>query len=82
MNPFTAEEIREAQTLDPGERACVCGAAVRIRTHGGGEPQGRLCERCRTREAKRRLYAQRRQQGLTARGTPKVVPVGRYGSEQ
>lgn len=82
MNPFTAEEIREAQALEPGERACGCGAVITVRTHGGGAPQGDRCVRCRKREEKRRLYAQRQREGLTARGMLKAVPMGRNGSER
>jgi hypothetical protein len=70
MNPFTPEEMREAQLLGHGERTCACGAVITVRTHGGGEPQSSRCLRCRKREEKRRLYAQRKQHGLTARGQP------------
>lgn len=82
MNPFTAEEIQEAQALEPGERACVCGVVITVRTHGGGAPQSDRCVRCRKREEKRRLYASRHEHGLTARGMPKAVPMGRHGSER
>jgi hypothetical protein len=70
MNPFTPEEILATQVVGPGERRCACGAVFRVRTHGGGAPQGRLCERCRKRAEKRRLYAQRLAGGLNARGRP------------
>lgn len=70
MNPFTPEEIREAQALASGERRCRCGGVFPIRTHPGGARQGDLCVRCRKREEKRRLYAERLRGGLNARGRP------------